>query len=344
MKKKGIGRISNRALAALIADCAMKIALIAAALFCMRLLGTPIALCWGAGAAAAGAAMLFFYWETKTFFRPLRDLERAAAAMEPGETVSDTSLMERWNAPTGGGDIERLIGMFRTVIKSDYDSRILKTQAEIHALQSQINPHFLYNTLESIRSEALMQNCGEIAEMTEALATLFRYSISRPGDMATLEQELENVENYLLIQQYRFPQKFEIVKKIEDEEVLHCRLPVLTIQPLVENAIHHGLETMIGRGKITIRAFRTQQHMVVSVADNGCGMSAARLAQVREAMENDDDDATLSSRDSGKKAGIALINVSRRVRFYYGPEYGLQIYSTEGVGTTVELTLPCNGE
>lgn len=234
--------------------------------------------------------------------------------------------------------------MFRTVIKSDYDSRILKTQAEIHALQSQINPHFLYNTLESIRSEALMQNCGEIAEMTEALATLFRYSISRPGDMATLEQELENVENYLLIQQYRFPQKFEIVKKIEDEEVLHCRLPVLTIQPLVENAIHHGLETMIGRGKITIRAFRTQQHMVVSVADNGCGMSAARLAQVREAMENDDDDATLSSRDSGKKAGIALINVSRRVRFYYGPEYGLQIYSTEGVGTTVELTLPCNGE
>lgn len=342
--EKTIGRISSRALVALIADCAMKIALIAAVLYCMRVLGAPTALCWGAGATVASAALLFFYWETKSFYRPLRDLERAAAAMEPGEMVSDTSLMERWNAPTGSGDIDRLISIFRTVIKSDYDSRILKTQAEIHALQSQINPHFLYNTLETIRSEALMQNCGEIAEMTEALATLFRYSISRPGDMTTLEQELENVENYLLIQQYRFPKKFEVVKRIEDEEILHCRLPVLTIQPLVENAIHHGLETMIGQGKITIRAFRTQQHMIVSVTDNGCGMPAERLSQVRGAMGSDDDDATLSSRDNGKKAGIALINVSRRIRFYYGAEYGLQIYSTEGVGTTVELTLPCNGE
>lgn len=344
MRKKMSGRISSRALAALIADCAIKILFAALALHYLFVNGEPSVLSWCVGAAAVGTALVFLHIETKTFFFPLRDLERAAASMESGEMVSDTSLIERWNAPTGSGDIDRLIGVFRTVIKSDYDSRILKTQAEIHALQSQINPHFLYNTLETIRSEALMQNCGEIAEMTEALATLFRYSISRPGDMATLEQELENVENYLLIQQYRFPQKFEVVKKIEDEEVLHCRLPVLTIQPLVENAIHHGLETMIGRGKITIRAFRTQQHMIVSVSDNGCGMPAGRLAQVREAMGSDDDGATLSSRDGGKKAGIALINVSRRIRFYYGAEYGLQIYSTEGVGTTVELTLPCNGE
>ncbi|HRX58288.1 MAG TPA: sensor histidine kinase [Eubacteriales bacterium] len=342
MRKNKAGRISGRALAALSADCVVKIIFAAVVLRYLCLRGESAALCWGIGIGVACVSFILLYVEAKTFYHPLRELERAAASMEPGEAVSDASLLERWNAPTGSGAIDRLIGMFRTVIKSDYDSRILKTQAEIHALQSQINPHFLYNTLETIRSEALTQNCGEIAEMTEALATLFRYSISRPGDMATLEQELENVENYLLIQQYRFPQKFEVVKHIEDESVLHCRLPVLTIQPLVENAIHHGLETMIGAGKITIRAFRTQQHMVVSVADNGCGMPPGRLAQVREAMESDEDDATLSSRDSRKKAGIALINVSRRIRFYYGPEYGLQIYSTEGVGTTVELTLPCN--
>lgn len=344
MKGNKAGRISNRALYALAADCLIKIIFTVVVIRYLCLHGETIALCWAIGVAAGCVSFMLLYLEVKMFYHPLRELERAAASMRTGEAVSDASLLERWNSPTGSGDIDRLIAMFRTVIKSDYDSRILKTQAEIHALQSQINPHFLYNTLETIRSEALTQNCGEIAEMTEALATLFRYSISRPGDMATMAQELENVENYLLIQQYRFPQKFKVVKHIEDEEVLHCRLPVLTIQPLVENAIHHGLETVIGTGKITIRAFRTQQYMVVSISDNGCGMSAERLKQVREAMESDEDEATLSSTDSRKKAGIALINVSRRIRFYFGREYGLRIFSTEGVGTTVELTLPCNGE
>ncbi len=344
MGKNKMGRFSHRALATLAADCLIKIIFTVALLRYLCQSGEQTALCWMIGAAAGCASMTLLYLEVKLFYHPLRELERAAAFMKTGETISDASLLERWNAPTGSSDIDRLIAMFRTVIKSDYDSRILKTQAEIHALQSQINPHFLYNTLETIRSEALTQNCGEIAEMTEALATLFRYSISRPGDMATMAQELENVENYLLIQQYRFPEKFEVVKHIEDAEVLHCRLPVLTIQPLVENAIHHGLETVVGTGKLTIRAFRTQQYMVVSISDNGCGMSPERLKQVREAMESDEDDATLSSIDSRKKAGIALINVSRRIRFYFGPEYGLRIFSTEGVGTTVELTLPCNEE
>ncbi len=272
--------------------------------------------------------------------KPLRDVERAVEIIENGTLMSNTDFIFNQNEGKRKTSTDRLITYIRQILKSNYDSKILKAQAEIHALQSQINPHFLYNTLETIRSQAVMQGSESIEEMTEALAILFRYSISRPGEMATLREELENVENYLLIQHYRFPDKFTLEKRIEDERLLDCKVPVLTLQPLVENAIHHGLEMKIGRGILRIRIMGTQERLIILVSDDGLGMPYERLEEIRQALEAEDERFYLEP--SGQKAqmGIALINVNRRIRFYFGREYGLHIYSTKDVGTTVELSLP----
>lgn len=226
--------------------------------------------------------------------------------------------------------------------QDEYEAQNLRSQAEIFALQSQINPHFLYNALDTIRSHALLRDAGDIAAMTESLSTLFRYSISRPGEMATLKEELDNVRNYLLIQQYRFPDKVEyIVEGMEDEAILNYPMPILTIQPIVENAIHHGLEMKIGKGHIKLRALRTDKRITLMVSDNGLGMSEEKLERLRSRLESTGEGRQeRSGSGERKKGGIALVNVDQRLKFYYGRQYGLKVRSTLGVGTMVAINLP----
>ncbi|MBC8585427.1 sensor histidine kinase [Youxingia wuxianensis] len=280
---------------------------------------------------------LVFYYEIKELLFPIRELEKLAAIVEASDLQQTKDDYDKRDAIGEGSELDRLINRVITALHNDYTSQMLKSQAEMHALQSQINPHFLYNTLETIRSHAISNQSTEIAEMTEALATLFRYSISQAGEMATFAQELENVQNYLLIQRYRFPEKFVFVKRIEEESVLSYKLPILTIQPIVENAIHHGLETKMGTGTITLRAFTTQDRLMIYIMDDGMGMSEGRLKEIQQAMEGK---GSPSSGSKGKNMGIAMINVNQRIKFYFGSEYGLKVYSAPGAGTTVEISLP----
>ncbi len=237
--------------------------------------------------------------------------------------------------------ISQMIDAVKRASQDEYEARNLRSQAEIFALQSQINPHFLYNTLDMIRSYALSSDAEDIASMTESLSTLFRYSISRPGEMATLKEELDNVKHYLLIQHYRFPDKVEYREEIEDEEILNYQMPVLTIQPIVENAIHHGLEMKLGKGCICLRAIRTDEHIILQISDNGLGMSESSLEKLRRKLDLGDE-AIYSIDKEGKKkgAGIALVNVDKRLKFYYGADSGLVVRSTLDVGTMVEINLP----
>lgn len=284
--------------------------------------------------------VIVFGFEIKHYIYPIRKLEKTAALIETGHYSEDENYFEHLEGMKSGLAVDRLINRVKVAIQSDYTSQMLKSQAEIHALQSQINPHFLYNTLETIRSHAIIQKSNEIAEMTEALATLFRYSISRPGEMATFAEEMENVNNYLVIQQYRFPSKFKIVKRIEDESILEYYLPRLTIQPIVENAIHHGLEPKMGTGNVTIRAYSTQSRLIIDISDDGLGMSEEQLNQLQEALRNNTVKNGVQLGGKKKNAGIALINVNQRLKFYFGSEYGLKVYCTQNVGTSVEISLP----
>ena len=236
--------------------------------------------------------------------------------------------------------INHLLNTVKKATEDEYKAQNLRSQAEVFALQSQINPHFLYNTLDTIRSYALSCNAEDIAAMTESLSTLFRYSISRPGELTTLEEELNNVRNYLLIQQYRFPDKVEYKEEIQVHHILNYKMPVLTIQPIVENAIHHGLEMKLEKGWIKVRVFSTDHNVTIYISDNGIGMREDALARLRQKLKQGGEISYREKNKEKRETGIALLNVDKRLKFYYGNQYGLQVRSTFGVGTMVEIRLP----
>ena len=221
--------------------------------------------------------------------------------------------------------------------------QMLQAQAQMASLQSQINPHFLYNTLESIRSKALIHDEIEIADMVEALAHLFRYNIRKGDISATLTQELNNVQNYMTIQNYRFRNKFHLEVDLGDDEAFadQYTIPILTLQPIVENAIHYGLEKKISDGHIFIRGYQTQRNYILEVRDDGVGMTQTEVDSIMARLR----DPSLASNpdEKGKShhgTGIALPNVDKRLKLFFGDDSGLEIMSAEGVGTQVSLVMP----
>lgn len=284
--------------------------------------------------------LIWFLWIQ---IKNIRPIEKIAAALESSED-KDFKEMHKTMLDLGLGYPGILIRRISTIMSGESTAKMLSTQASLFALQSQINPHFLYNTLETIRSQALKKNVDEIADMTEALATLFRYGISRPNELATLAEEVENVKNYLTIQRFRFPDRFDVIWLIEDEdEIMECSVPILTIQPIVENAIHHGLENVMSNGRICIRIFATDRKIVVNVEDNGEGIEERRLIQIRESLRKPMDYfKDVSLRSSKKSHGIALNNVNQRIKLFFGQDYGVNISSTLGVGTAIEIVIPRN--
>lgn len=212
-----------------------------------------------------------------------------------------------------------------------------RKQAEYLALQNQINPHFLYNTLEAIRGDALCEGAKGIADTTKALATFFRYTITEVGYEVTLEDELNNIENYFLIQQYRFGDKMRMDIQIpkDNEELLHARIPKLTLQPLVENAVSHGLENKVGSGRLTVVVECSRTNLYLSIEDDGIGIEREQLEQINQRFRQG---AAEQERD--ERGGIALVNVNSRIQLLYGSEYGLHVYSVAGTGTKVRVTLP----
>lgn len=242
---------------------------------------------------------------------------------------------------------ERQLSMaeqFRHVVTEAGDSTRQKVttaladkQAEVTALQSQINPHFLYNTLDSIRGQALIDGSMVIADMAEALSVIFRYSISRTGSLVPIREEIRCIEKYMMIQQFRFSGKFSFQREL-DESLLGCLIPRLTLQPIVENAIFHGLEAREEGGIVTVRLERCGDYLVIRVSDNGVGISESQLLKINENLRV----STLSVEPSvGKRgSGIALSNISRRIRLTFGEPYGITVLSFPNMGTDVEISIP----
>lgn len=239
---------------------------------------------------------------------------------------------------------KRQLSELEETLQDEYAIRMVAKQAKLSALQSQINPHFLYNTLECIRSEALLYDCDSIARMAKALASFFRYSISKKENIVTLQEEFNNIENYFLIQSYRFDDKFsfEILTAPEDRTAYSCLIPKLSLQPIVENAIFHGLETKPDKGTVTIRVEMTEKNVIIVVSDDGVGIEREDLERMRDTLKNPKKEtAKEQPLSSGERSnGIALTNVSQRIKLIFGEDYGLNLYSTKGIGTDVEIILP----
>lgn len=170
----------------------------------------------------------------------------------------------------------------------------------------------------------------DVAEMTEALATLFRYTISNVDNLVTLEDELANIQNYYRIQQYRFGDRLNVSIEYgnEDEmEVLMCKLPKLTLQPIVENSIYHGIERKIGKGNLRIKIQTTTDRLIITISDDGLGISSEQLSDLNRRLREISLDGVAPA--PGKKGGIAIVNVNNRIKLLFGEEYGIYMYSTE---------------
>lgn len=223
------------------------------------------------------------------------------------------------------------------VVNEEYETKLLNRQAIIHSLQSQINPHFLYNTLDSVRGKALEQHNTELADMVEALAIYFRYSISDKNNIITLREELKNLDNYIKIQTFRFGDRFIMEKSYEEtDDLLSQKIPKMTLQPLVENSLNHGIDSYPTGGVIKIYIETTDQHLFIHVMDNGQGMKPEQLAKINNSLQNGQSPTQIPD----KSSGLALVNVDNRIKLYFGAQYGLHIYSTPNVGTDVEVVLP----
>lgn len=231
---------------------------------------------------------------------------------------------------------------FERVGKILYSSQTVnlnKRQAQYLALQNQINPHFLYNTLDGIRSEALLAGVENVADMTEALATFFRYTISKVENLVTVEEELDNCRTYFKIQQYRFGDRIQLrIEADSDDDLMHCLIPKLTLQPILENSIIHGTELKIGTGVSAIRLERTQSRLLIRISDDGVGMDEATLERLNRRLGKSV--GQIANTEQEETGGIALYNVNNRIRLIFGEEYGMHVYSIRNVGTDVEITIP----
>ena len=221
-------------------------------------------------------------------------------------------------------------------------SSLALKQAEINVLQSQINPHFLYNILDSIRGQALSEGVPEIADMTESLANYFRYCVTKDDGIVTLADELKNVQNYWKIQQYRFGDKISMEILLDGTSLYpeEYEIPKLILQPIVENAIFHGLETKTGKGHVVIRIENTSTLLMITVMDDGTGMDEEELEKLRTHLKEKQHVIGKNEYGTRRNSGIALLNVNERIKLHYGDEYGLQISSSRLVGTEVEFILP----
>ena len=266
---------------------------------------------------------------------PLRKLIRTMRSSRRGILQASTVSSSNREIRELNHTYNQMVSHINELIRVVYEKELLQSQTEIRALQAQINPHFLFNTLDTLYSSLEEKGDQELADLVMAMARLFRYTISKPGDdeWVTLREELEQVERYLRIMQARIGSRLSW--RVEaDPAALSVRIPKLTIQPLVENAIQHGVETKIGQGEVVISAGLTDEgrRLKVSVRDNGIGMDEERLEEVRRLLEGD-------GRISARGAGMGLVNVHRRIRLHYGGE-GLRLASRSGEGTETGFEVP----
>jgi len=214
-----------------------------------------------------------------------------------------------------------------TLVENVKENQDALRMAELELLQAQINPHFLYNTLDSIIWLAEAHLDGEVIDMTYNLSTFFRNSLSKGKDVITLEVEKQQVESYLKIQQIRYSDILEYEIHIP-EELLQYAIPKLTLQPLVENALYHGVKNKRSTGHIIITGKETEEDLLIEVHDDGAGMSKEQLEELRSGIYED------------RHTGLGLLNVHKRLILYCGRPYGLEFESELGKGTTVTVRIP----
>ncbi|MBB6670146.1 sensor histidine kinase [Cohnella nanjingensis] len=272
---------------------------------------------------------------SRSLTRPIEDLIGRMKLAERGN-FAEANLLPEGDQPVAMDEIGLLHRTFRLMIEriqalitENYSNRLLLKETEFRALQAQINPHFLYNTLESINWLAKVNRQSQISQMVEALGFLLRNSINLKQPILTLAEEIDIVNSYVVIQKYRFEERLDFTLDVPDR-YLQRRIPKLTLQPLLENAVQYALEPSIGTCKISIRACEADEgdDWLVAIKDDGPGMAPDTLTRLR------------SGELAAKGRGIGLGNIDERIKLAFGERYGIRIDSEPGRGARVLILLP----
>lgn len=260
---------------------------------------------------------------------PIKRLDGSVREIESGNLDVEIVPSGSYEVEHLGKSIKNMLGRIKVLMSDLVAEHNAKRKSEFDTLQSQINPHFLYNTLDIIVWMIENENSDKAVNIVTALAKFFRISLSKGKNIITVKDEVEHVRNYLMIQNMRFKNRFEYSIDV-DEKVLSYSSLKLMLQPLVENAIYHGMEFMDGDGEIDVKVFKEDDSLYFTITDNGLGMSEDMVE-------------TLLSKDfvpSKKGSGIGVKNVNERIKLYFGSEYGLKVESEPDEGTKITIHLP----
>ena len=261
---------------------------------------------------------------------PIRELEKSVKKLEEGNLDAEIYMGGSYEIQHLGKTVQdmkhRIKGLMQDIVTEHEEKR----KSEFDSLQAQINPHFLYNTLDIIVWQIENEKQSEAVHTVTALARFFRLSLGKGKNIVTVKAEIEHIKNYLMIQHMRFKNKFDYEFDVADD-VMELSSLKLMLQPLVENAIYHGMEFMDGDGLIKIKAWREAEELYLSVADNGLGMTDDKVAMVLSGRGNS---------GNGRGSGIGVKNVNERIKLYFGEKYGLKIDSEPDIGTTIIIHLP----
>ncbi|MBW5448564.1 HAMP domain-containing protein [Cohnella sp. CFH 77786] len=295
--------------------------------------------------ALAMAALLFTVLVTYAFtmfiFKPVRALKYGIVQVRQGNF--DFELQTRSQDELGllVLSFNRMVSTIRTLIREKYEERLARQNAEFKYLQTQMNPHFMYNTLQIINGMAIVKDVPDISKVSSSLAKMLRYSLNMDQGSVTLREEIENVKWYLDIQKTRFHEYFDYEIFVE-EDVYDCPVIKLILQPIVENAFVHGIEPKGENGKIRITAGRKEGILRIEVIDNGAGMGPAELERLRSAI--DGSGAADGETPEGGHNRIGLKNIQNRLRLKYGPAYGLKLDSVRNEWMRVIVEIPAEPE
>lgn len=264
---------------------------------------------------------------------PIQKLRDSMARVQEGDfSAADVEVSSKNEIGSLTTSFNVMTHRIQELMEQNVHEQEQKRKSELKALQSQINPHFLYNTLDSIIWMAEGRKNEEVVLMTASLARLLRQSISNEDEEVSVSQEIEYVRSYLTIQKMRYKDKLEFQIEVEPE-MRSVQIVKLVLQPVVENAIYHGLKYKESKGLLKVRAYVEKENAVIEIADNGVGMDEETLGHIFE-----------KHKVNYHSNGVGVYNVQKRLKLYYGSDYGITYESSRGKGTTARITIPRNKE
>lgn len=273
-------------------------------------------------------AMLLSFLISRAITKPIKHLRDSMKEVEKGNFHMKVKTKGSEEIANLGKSYNIMIQTVEELMENQVKDQELKRKSELRALQAQINPHFLYNTLDSIVWMAEEGKNQEVVTMTSSLARLFRQSISNEAEEVTLRQEIDYVKNYLIIQKMRYQEQLSYEIQVP-ESILIYYVIKLVLQPLVENALYHGVKYKEGVGTILVDGYETEDTVVLQIIDDGIGMDEEELSHLFEKRTG-----------THKSNRVAVRNIHNRIQLHYGKDYGLRFESKKGFGTKVIVTLP----